>query len=345
MVSTKNLSLASIFIALGLTLFFIISDPLRAETPELQAVNGDQTPIGALAWIEPKSRVLKIGAPNLLEGARVERLDVQDGDTVKKGQILGIFSTYNKNKASFEAAQANLKLALATMEKVKTGNKKSDILAQKQTAISLRADENSAQKEFLRLERLYTDQLISKSQYDAAKANHERLSAQRKAAEATLESIEQIRPDDLSIAEAQVAVARSEVEVAKANLDLSTIFSPIDGTIITIYARSSESVGDNGVLDIADLKVMDVVAEIDENDILRVKKGQKATISIPGINAELQGTVRDLGGQIKKNSVVDFNSSQMLDTRVVEVRIELDKSQNEITGRLINKKARARIIP
>lgn len=345
MVSTKILGLASFLVALSIISFFMVADPSRAETSDPEASGVDQTAIGALAWVEPKSRVLKIGAPNMLEGARVERLDIQEGDYVKKGQILGVFSTYNKNKASFEAAQANLKLALATLEKVKTGNKKSDILAQKQTAISLRADEDSAQKEFLRLESLYKDQLISKSQYDTAKANQERLSAQRKAAEATLESLEQVRPDDLSIAESQVAVARSEVEVAKANLDLSTIFSPIDGTIITIYARSSESVGDNGVLDVADLKVMDVVAEIDENDILRVKKGQKAKISIPGIDVEIQGTVRDLGGQIKKNSIVDFNSSQILDTRVVEVRIELDKSQNEITGRLINKKARARIIP
>ncbi|MBL8641862.1 MAG: HlyD family efflux transporter periplasmic adaptor subunit [Alphaproteobacteria bacterium] len=343
--SAKFFTLILIFLGSFITLFFCASVPLRAENAEVKLSDRDLKPIGALAWIEPKSRVLKIGAPNPLEGARVARLDVGEGDLVQKGQILGVFSTYDRNKSSYEAAEANLKLALATLEKVKTGNRKSDILSQKQTVVSLRVDEDAAKKEFLRLENLYQAQLSSKSQYDTAKANYGRLSAQRKAAEASLESLENVRPDDLAIAESQVSVARSEVDVAKANLDLSAIIAPIDGTIITIYARSSESVGDNGILDIADLNVMDAVAEVDENDILRVQKGQKAKISIPGLENEFDGVVREVGGQIKRNSVLDFNSSQILDTRVVEVRIELDRSQNGITGRLINKKARARIIP
>lgn len=343
--SAKLFTLILIFLGSFITLFFCVSVPLRAENAEVKLSDRDLKPIGALAWIEPKSRVLKIGAPNPLEGARVARLDVEEGDLVQKGQILGVFSTYDRNKSSYEAAEANLKLALATLEKVKTGNRKSDILSQKQTVVSLRVDEDAAKKEFLRLENLYQAQLSSKSQYDIAKANYGRLSAQRKAAEASLESLENVRPDDLVIAESQVSVARSEVDVAKANLDLSAIIAPIDGTIITIYARSSESVGDNGILDIADLNVMDAVAEVDENDILRVQKGQKAKISIPGLEDEFDGVVREVGGQIKRNSVLDFNSSQILDTRVVEVRIELDRSQNGITGRLINKKARARIIP
>ncbi|MDY0030290.1 MAG: HlyD family efflux transporter periplasmic adaptor subunit [Pseudobdellovibrionaceae bacterium] len=311
-----------------------------------QKVNvSHKSSVGALGWIEPKSRVLTIGAPNILEGARVDRLTIQEGDVVKKGQVLGLFSTYHKNKESYEVAQANLALAQANLDKVLAGNKKSDISSQTQTVKSLKASEEAAAKEFVRIEQLYKETLLSKSQYDSAVANRDSLTAQRKAAEETLDSLKTIRPEDISIAQAQVNVARSELNAAKATLALSVIYAPIDGTIITIHSRDYEAVGDIGVLDIANLDVMDVVAEIDENDILDVQQGQKAEISVPGLDVTLQGAIRELGRQIKRNSIMDSNPNQRLDTRIVEVRVELDGNQNQIVRHLINKKVRVRVLP
>ncbi|HNQ92885.1 MAG TPA: efflux RND transporter periplasmic adaptor subunit [Alphaproteobacteria bacterium] len=302
--------------------------------------------VGALAWIEPKSRVLKIGAPNVMEGARVEELFIGEGDDVQKGQVIGTFSTFTKNKASLDVAKANLELAKANLERIKAGNKESDISAQRQTVQSLKALETAAIHEFKRTEELYAQQMVSKSRYDAAKAEQNRLINERKAAESALTSLETVRPDDVLIAENKVTVAQSELDLAKANVDLSTIVAPIDGTILTIYAHSGEAVsGDIGILDMADLSVLDAVAEIDESDILRVKKGQKADVFVSGFSEPVRGLVRELGGQIKRNAVLASNPSQMLDTRIVEVRIEMDQAKNEQLRRLINMKVKATIYP
>lgn len=300
-------------------------------------------PVGAMGWIEPKSRVLRVGSPSMIDGARVERLDVQEGDIVKKGQMIGVFSTYDKNKATYNSAKSNLLLAEANLEKVLAGTKKNDILSQKRVVESLKASEESAALEFARVERLYFEKMASKSQYDSAKAEKDSIEAQRKSAEETLASLKIVRPEDVSIAKAQIEVAKSEVAVAKAGMDLSTIFAPIDGEILTIYARNAEAVGDMGVLDIASLDVMDVVAEVDENDILKISKGNKAEITIPGFTQQFKGVVRDIGGQIRKNTMMNFDSRQIVDTRIIEVRIELDPKDNGIARRLVNKKVRVKI--
>lgn len=301
--------------------------------------------VGALAWLEPKSRIIKLGAPNVFEGARVEELYIQEGDRVQKGQSVGVFSTYAKNKAALDVAEASYALAQASLERVSAGNKKSDIISQQQIVQSLKAGEAAAAQEFKRIESLYQEKLAAKSQYDAIKAERNRLVAERKSAEATLTSLENVRPDDIEIAKAQVAVAKSELDVAKANVDLSTIVAPIDGTVLTVYARNGEAVGDLGVLDIANLDVIDAVAEVDENDILKIKMGQKAEIDGANLGHPVSGVVREIGGQIKRNSLLDSDPSQILDTRIVEIRIELDKSANEEIKRLINKKVRAKIFP
>lgn len=312
----------------------------RAETSST-ALN-----IGGLAFIEPKSRIIKLGAPNMMEGTRVEELYIGEGDEVQKGQVIGVFSTYTKNKAALEVAEANLVLVKTDLSKVKSGNKQSDISAQKQTVQSIQAEENAALKEFNRIEALYKQQLVSKSRYDVAMAEMESTIARRKAAEESLSSLKSVRPVDVMIAENKVKVAESELSVAKANLDLSTIVAPIAGTILTIYAHNGEAVRDLGVLDLGDLSVIDAVTEIDENDILKMVKGQKAEVRITGLDKAIAGHVREIGGQIKRNSLLDSaDPSRMLDTRVLEVRIELEQEQNNLLRRLINKKARAVIFP
>lgn len=325
----------------------LVCGPLL-QIPSALAQNPAQvvaSPVGALAWIEPKSRIITIGSPSIVEGARVGELLVKEGDAAQKGQILGTFSTYAKNKSSLDVAKAQVTLAETTLARVKAGNVDSDILSQRENIRSLIAQEEAGIKEFSRIEKLYNDKLVTKSNYDSVMARRDSLSAQRKAAEATLKSLSVVRPDDIAIAKNQLEIARSELAVAQANVELAQIRAPIDGTILTIYARDSESVGDAGVMDIANLDTMDAVAEIDENDILKIVKGQKSEISVTGLNKIFSGTVRDIGGQIKKNAILDSSSTQMLDTRIVEVRIELDKTDNDILRRLVNRKARARIFP
>lgn len=301
--------------------------------------------IGALAWVEPSSRILRISTPSMVEGGKVDELYVKEGQTVQKGEVMGVFATYAKSKASYDVAEANLNLAKANLEKVKLGNKSSDILSQKQRVDSLRAAEISAAAEYNRIAKLYVSDLVSKSQHDAAKAEKDRTKSERLAAESTLTSVRTVRPDDIKIAESEVKAKEAELNLAQTNVDLAMIVAPIDGTVLTIHTRSGEAVGDLGILDLADLNSIDAVAEVDERDILRVKVGQSAEALIDTLSAPVPGKVREIGGQVKRNAILDSNPSQPLDTRIIEVRIELDPKYNDKLKHMINMKIKARITP
>jgi HlyD family secretion protein len=66
------------------------------------------------------------------------------------------------------------------------------------------------------------------------------------------------------------------------------------------------------------------VAEVAENDIDRVKVGQKATITGDSFRGKLGGTVERIGMQVAKNSVTNDDPRSLSNPRVIEVRIRLD---------------------
>lgn len=301
--------------------------------------------VGALAWIEPSSRTITIGLANVMEGARILKLFVKEGQVVKKGDVLGLFSTHSVNQAELEIATARLALAVAHHNRAKAGSKNSDIKAQESRIQSLRFQEKNAEIEYTRARKLLKAEALPQSKYDAIKSSWESLNAERKASEAGLKSLLLSQGDDIAITEAEIKVAEAEKLRAEKKLELSTVIAPIDGTILKIHVFEGEAVGSPGVMDIADLSSFDAVAEVYEQDILRVREGQKADIIVPGMEMPLKGSVSQVGWQVNRNLLLEPNPNKTLDTRVIETRIRIDPAFTESLKRLINMKVKAVIYP
>lgn len=120
-------------------------------------------------------------------------------------------------------------------------------------------------------------------------------------------------------------VAAARLAGARAELALSTVKSPIAGQVLDIYARASERVGEDGILELGDTSVMYAVAEVYETDIGRVRRGQRATVSSPALAETLTGTVEQIGLKIGKKDVLSTDPVADADARVVEVKILLDQ--------------------
>lgn len=139
-------------------------------------------------------------------------------------------------------------------------------------------------------------------------------------------SIEKTRPADIQQAKAQVAVAEANLKKAMVDRDNAVITSPIDGKVLKINAKAGEAVGSNGIMNIGFTDKMFVVAEVDENSISRVRKGDRAIIKSDAFKGELSGKVELIGAQVRKNGVTSADPSDKQDVRVVEVKILLDDS-------------------
>ena len=132
---------------------------------------------------------------------------------------------------------------------------------------------------------------------------------------------------------------------ARAARDLARIVAPIAGTVLKLHARPGERVPEDGLLELADLSALDVVAEVYETDLPRVRTGASAQVFVPGTDRAFAARVVDVGWRVGRQSVLSPDPVASIDSRVVEVRLRLDASANDVLRRRTNMQVQVSIQP
>lgn len=192
----------------------------------------------------------------------ITELTVQEGDTVKKGQILArIYADiYNiqRNQAASGVEQSQAQVANA------------------QAAIdALKAQQEQAQRTFDMQKKLFDDKVISRNEFNVAEANLKSSKANYNAA------LQGIRGG-------QATVQSARQNLAKANTDLgrTAIVAPMDGVVSLLNVKKGEKVAGNSfnvgteMLRIADMSKIEIRVDVGENDIPKVKLGDSALIEV-----------------------------------------------------------------
>lgn len=192
----------------------------------------------------------------------ITELTVQEGDTVKRGQILArIYADiYNiqRNQAASGVEQSQAQVA----------NSKAAIDA-------LKAQMEQAQRTFDMQKKLFDDKVISRNEFNVAEANLRSAQANYNAA------LQGIRGG-------QASVKSARENLAKANTDLgrTAITAPMDGVVSLLNVKKGEKVAGNSfnvgteMLRIADMSRIEVRVDVGENDIPKVKLGDSALIEV-----------------------------------------------------------------
>ncbi len=172
----------------------------------------------------------------------------------------------------------------------------------------------------------------AKANYDLMKANADR--------EHSLFEKKLVAQSDLDAADAQLAQAAAQVQIqnanydtAKVNLDRCTIFSPIDGSVIsrsvdvgnTVAASLSAPV----LFQIAqDLTSMQIDAAVSEADIGNVQEKQRVTFSVDAYpNRQFRGVVSQIRNSPKTSqNVVIYDT--MIDVRNAELKLKPGMTAN-----------------
>jgi HlyD family secretion protein len=144
------------------------------------------------------------------------------------------------------------------------------------------------------------------------------------AARATLDSIAEVRTVDLDAANAEIEQAEGNLAQARAALEQAYIRSPLTGKVLKIYARPGEKIAEEGFAELGRTQSMFVLAEVYQSDIAKVRLGQNVLVeadSLPG--CKLNGTVKRIGQQVRKQNVINSDPTANIDERVVEVRVQL----------------------
>jgi HlyD family secretion protein len=316
------------------------------ENKEVKAVSVVRQ-ITSLGRVESSGGSIRLSAPVSFEGTRIAKLLVEEGDKVRNGQILAVLDSRERLAASLAESEAQVKNARARLEQTKEGAKRADIEAQTAEVARLSAELQTAQANYQRYEQLFKEGVLSASDFDSRHLAVQTVQQQINRAQATLQSLTEVRSVDVEVARTELSRAQAATLRAKANMETSNLRSPQDGQVLVINTKPGEVVSDQkqGIMEIGQTGQMYVVAEIYESDIGKVKLGQKATITSNALDKPLQGTVEQLGLRIAKKNVLDSDPTADVDARIIEVKVRLNPASSRRVEGLTNLQVKVAIQP
>ncbi len=277
--------------------------------------------IVARGRIEPLGRVIVVNAPADSPVTVLQKLLVDQGSKVKAGEVLALADGYDVRKSDLAVQQHGLTLAESQLAQVKAGAKSAEIAAQTNVIASRQAQLLQAQNQWDRSSKLFSSGFYSKDALDALRANLDQAKSGVAQAEDQLKSLTEVRRADENVALAQVKVARSAVARAEAALEREVIRAPVSGTVMSIQARVGEAISPDGILRMADLAHLIVIAEIDESQAARVAEGASAKIEGSMLAQPVQASVSRIAHEVfrQKRPASDILIGR--DARIVEVEL------------------------
>jgi len=226
---------------------------------------------------------------------RITEILVREGDHIKKGDKLLLQenvqatadvqaqdAAINSNESGVLAAQASYKAAQA------------DLLQQ-------RANLEKAKLDYDRGQGLFQGGLIAKQDFDQRKTTYDGAVAGVASSEARMQSLNA----QLAQARAQVNQSRAVLVHTKDILQKTAYVSPINGIVSYLPVRLGEYVvpgiqNTNGsfLMTLSDMSVVTAEVKVDETDIVNVKIGQDADVTIDAVPGKIfKGRVTEIGSQ------------------------------------------------
>jgi HlyD family secretion protein len=226
----------------------------------------------------------------------VIELYVKEGDQVKKGDLLA--------KIDPEIYRANFDRMQAMMNSQKAGEANAQArLAQAESQF------RNAELTFNRNKTLWDQKVISDADFDAARSAYEVAKAEKDAAIQSIKS-----------AQFGVESAKASLDEAEENLVKTTIRSPNDGTVSKLSVEIGERVtgasqfsAGTEIMRIANLDIMEVNVDVNENDIVRVSLFDTCLIEVDayldrkfkGIVTEMSTSANTVG--VSADQITNFN--------------------------------------
>lgn len=280
--------------------------------------------------IEPVERVRAVHGPS--EGGVVRQLLVAAGETVTEGQVLAVLDGHDIRRAEVLMAERTLALTMFQREQTVAGAKRSDIAAQRNVLAAKEARRDMLEREWLRRKALFAEGHVSQQALDSLAAD--RKTAENEVAQAAnvLKAQTETRGIDDRVALARIDVEQAALERAKAQAEHLVVRAPVDGVVLSLHSRAGEAIGADGVLRMAPLDRLEVVAEIEENQAARLRDGMAVTIHARFLDQPVGGRVRRISHEVfrAKRPASDVLTGR--DARIVEVDVTPDTPLPAILG-------------
>ncbi|MBS1920231.1 MAG: efflux RND transporter periplasmic adaptor subunit [Bacteroidetes bacterium] len=301
-----NKTVKWILIVLGIVIVLIIAgklimggndDGVKVATEKAEKRTIIET-VNASGKIYPETEV-KI-SPDI--SGQITELDVQEGDTVKKGQILA------RIYADIYALQKDVAASRVSQSEATVANSEESLNA-------LKASLDLAKQNYDRNKTLFDQKVISKAELDQYETTYRTAVANYNAAKQNILSLK-----------AGVQSAQTDLTSAAKNLSRTTLIAPMDGVITSLKVKNGERVAGNSftlgteMMTVSDMSVIEVRVDVGENDIVKVNIGDSADVEVDAYNnRKFKGIVTKISSSTNTTSATTTSN----DVTNYEVRIRL----------------------
>ncbi|GGB70113.1 RND transporter [Flavobacterium suaedae] len=214
-------------------------------------------------------------------------LPIKEGQAIKKGDLLV--------RINPDLYQSGVSRTAASLSTAKAGLQQAE------------AQLKEAKANYDRNKTLFEKGVISKSEWDKIVSAYEVAQASKQSAYFNVQS------------------ASANVTEARDNLNRTTIYSPVDGTISKLDAELGERVvgtqqmAGTEILRVANLNNMEVEVEVNENDIVKVQIGDKAEIEVDAyLKRKFEGEVTSISNSASSDLTADQVTNFTVKVRILK---------------------------
>ena len=259
------------------------------------------------------------------DSERVAQVLVQEGDHVRRGQLLALLDT-RRLVPLVAKAQAVVAVQQQTLLRLLHGNRPQEIAEAQAAADSALADQVNARAQYQRMQSLANNsegRAVSRQDLDAARDAYQAAQARLQSAQKAL-ALERIGPrvEDIAAARAQLSADQADLATAQQELADAQLRAPLDTVVRSRLIEPGDMVSpQQPAFTLAILDPKWVRAYVDEPDLGLVREGMPADVMVDSFpNRRFSGWVGFI------SSVAEFTpksveTSQLRSALVYEVRV------------------------
>jgi HlyD family secretion protein len=269
----------------------------------------------------------------------VRKVLIHEGDQVQAGQLL-VQLDESEAQAQAARAKAQLRSAESDLASMRKGGSQDEVITVQSNIAKTKTEVDAAQRNLAALTRLKETGAASAGEVQEAENRLTRAQAELSLLKQKLTG--RFSPAEIAKVEAQVTEARAANDAAQEMLRNANITAPFNGTVYSVPVHIGTFVNAGELLvQVADLRKMQVHAFVDEPEIGKLQVGQRVSLTwdaIPGrtwdgVVAHVPTTVVSRGtrsvGEIVLN--VDNQDLKLLPNVNVNVMITTARQDNALT--------------